>query len=231
VFSSSCSLISTSLDRSVKFWKIGALSKCPDTTNQQSSPSPILSVSLQASAGIAVSSDTGGLVEIWDISTGFCKETFQIPAAGDAYTGHRDAKLIDGRLIFVWHKDDKIYIWDTKKRELLQTLDTSWCLGLRISGDGSKILCLHDESIQAWSMWTWEPMGEMKFPVGLDGKHYLETLSIDISGVWIHSKGSSSQEGWDHGVSGSSPIPFHPSTGRPQLSFMGDALWHGGGPH
>ena len=155
IFASPFSLISVSHDRSVKFWQIGALSTDPVPADQQFTPStspPILSVSLQARAGITISSDINGGVKTWDISTGLCKAAFQIPDAKAGYLGKRDAKLIDGRLIFVWYNNDKVHIWDIGKGELLQTLDTSWVRGLRISGDGSKILCLYNDNIQAWSM-------------------------------------------------------------------------------
>ena len=39
--------------------------------------------------------------------------------------------------------------------------------------------------------------------------------------IWIHSKTSPAQEGWDFGTSGSSPTPFDPLTGRPHLDFIG----------
>jgi hypothetical protein len=61
VFSSPSSLISASIDKSVKFWQIGALSKDPVATNLESTP--IYSVSLQASCGIAISSDEEGCGE------------------------------------------------------------------------------------------------------------------------------------------------------------------------
>ena len=142
--------------------------------------------------------------------------------------GRRDAKLIDGRLIFVWYKDDKIHIWDAGKGEPLQTLDAFYCKGLRISGDGSKIIYLDYKNIQAWSMWTWELVGEVE--VGLGGQLYLDPLCTDSSRVWVHSEDTSIQKGWDFGVSGSSPIPFDPSTGRPHLDFISGAPWRTDGP-
>jgi len=169
------------------------------------------------------------VVKTWDISTGLCKAAFQIPDARDVYLGDSDAKMIDGRLIFVWFKKKAIHIWDTGKGELLQSLDMrSECRSLRISGDGSKIFFLDRESIQAWSMWTWEPVGEVK--LGLEGELYLDSLCIDSSRVRINSRDSSAQEGWDLGISGSSPIPFDPSTGRPHLDFIGGADWQTDGP-
>ena len=196
----------------------------PVTTDQQSTSPLICSVSLQAKAGIAVSHDKAGVVKTWDISTGLCKATFQIPDARNVFFGNSDAKMVDGRLIFVWFKHNSIHIWDTEKGELLQSLDmVSECRGLRISGDGSKIFFLDEESIQAWYMWTWEPVGEVK--LGLEGYLHLDSLCINSSRVRIHSYGSSAQEGWDFGISGSSPVLFDPSTGRPHLDFIGGAWW------
>ena len=228
VFSSPSSLISGSNDCSIKFWRIGVLSIDPIATGQQSTSPPICSVSLQSKAGIAVSHDEDGVVKTWDISTGLCKATFQIPAARGVGPSESDAKLIDGRLIIVWYKDEKVHIWDTGTGELLQTLDTLHCNCLRISGDGSRFFSLHVGSIQAWSMWTWEPVGEVKLE--LWGGPYLDSLCIDSSRVRIHSTGSSAQEGWDFGISGSSPVPFDPSTGRPHLDFIGGAFWQTDGP-
>jgi len=231
VFSSPSSLISASHNRSIKFWKVSTLSTDPVTVDQLSAPfaSPrILSVSLQARAGIAVSSDENGVMKTWDISTGLCKSSFQIPNTEEISLSVRDVKLIDGRLIFVWYENDRIHIWDTEKEELIKKLDTSWCRGLRISEDGSQVFCLHDGSIQAWPMWIWEPVCEVKLE--LEGILYLDSLSIDSSKVRAQICNSSTQEGWDFGTLGSSPIPFDPSTGRPHLDFIGGASWQTGGP-
>ena len=231
VFSSPSSLISVSDDQSVKFWQISTLSTNAVTADQQSALSmspPILSVSLQARAGIAISSDANGVMKTWDISTGLCKETFQTPATGDMGPGRSDTRLIDGRLIFVWYKNKGIHIWDTGKGELLQTLDILdildklWCIGLRISGDGSKVFCLFDSSIQAWSMWSWKPVGEVELK--LEGMPYLDSLCMDGSRVLVHFGNSPAQKGWDFGTLSSSPIPYDPSTERPHLDFIGDPL-------
>jgi hypothetical protein len=103
-------------------------------------------------------------------------------------------------------------------------MDTSWCRGLRISGDGSKVICLYDGIIQAWSMWTWESLGKVK--LGLKGKLYLDPLCVESSRVWVKPYKSSAQEGWNFGISGSPPVPFNPSTERPYLDCVGGTLWH-----
>ena len=161
VFSSS--LISSSQDKSIKFWQIGVSSMDPAAADSESTPAasaPIESVSLEATEGIAISSDLAGVVKIWDILTGLCKETFQTPAEG-----WRNVQLIDGRLTSVWLEDKKIHIWETKKGELPQVLDVqapNGCLDLRISGDKSKVFVLGESSIQAYSIVTGEIVGEVQ---------------------------------------------------------------------
>ena len=136
VFSSSSSLISASKDQSVKFWQIGALSINQVVTNSRPTPitlPPIQSVSLQTRVGIAISSDKNGVVKTWDLSTGLCKATFQIPDAKDIGLNKGDAQMIDGRLIFIWYKNDKLHIWDVGRGECLKTLDMSGLLSLKLT--------------------------------------------------------------------------------------------------
>ena len=217
-FSSPSSLISSSEDTSVKFCQIGGSSTNQVATDPKSTLSPsasIQSVSLQFKDGIAISSDSAGVVKTWDISTGLCKTSFQTPAEGDCW---RDAELIDGRLILVWLEDKKVHVWDAGKDELLQTLGVSGSGGLRISGDGTKVFYLGRQLIQAWSMWTWEPVGEVQ----VEGDWGLDDLQIDSSQIWVRLEDLSTQ-GWDFGILGSSPIPLsNPSTQRPSLDFIPD---------
>ena len=122
VFSSPTSLISASQDFSVKFWQISSSSTSADVTDPQFIPHtfPIKSITLQAKDGIAISSDSDGVVRIWDLSTGLCKAAFLAPAEGSYL---RDVQLIDNRLILVWHAAEKIHVWDVEKGELLQAVD------------------------------------------------------------------------------------------------------------
>ena len=231
VFSSPSSLVSLSDEGPVEFWKIGALSTDNVITNVQStlnSPACIVSISLQARDGIAISSGLDGVVKTWDISTGVCKASFQTPAGEPNAWTVMDAKLIDNRLIVVWYKYDKIHIWETGKGELLQTIDTASPFDLRILGDGSKIIGLINGIIKVWSMWTWELASEIR--LGLGGVPYLDSLCTYSPRIWIHSLRSLAQEGWDFGTSGSAPVPFDPSTGRPHLDFIGGAKWQTNSP-
>ena len=217
IFSSS-SLISASSDGSVKFWQIGTLSTDPVETGAISTPptSSIQSTTLQAKDNIAISSDSAGMVKIWDLSTGLCKASFQTPAKGNT---SRDAQVVDGKLIFVWHErgGKEIYIWDTERGKSIQTMKVhSGVWDLRISGDGSKLFCLDGELIRAWSIQTGEAVGKMQLK---DGAMCLDPLHVDGSKIWACFMGSLVQ-GWDFGVSGSSPIPLsNTPSERPYLHF------------
>jgi len=203
VFSSPSSLISASWDQSVKFWQIDVLSTDLVKTDLKSTPFtsvPIKSITLLAKDGIAVSGDEDGVMRIWDISTGICKASFQTPAKDSL---HRDVQLIDGRLIIVWHADEKIHIWDPEKGEFLQTVDAPGCglMDLRISGDGSKIFCMYYTHIQAWSMQTGEVVGRAE----IEYVHTQQSFTVDGTRAWIHYPRSEYQ-GWDFGTQGPSPI-------------------------
>jgi len=214
VFSSPTSLISASADRSIKFWQIGASSADPTETDPQSTPltsALIRSITLQPKDGITISSDSNGVVQIWDISTGICRASFQIPAKDIEYG---DSQLIDGRLIIVWHARDQIHIWDAEKGELLQTVDA---LGhelddLRISGDGSRIFCLYWSSINAWSILSGESVGVVE----VEMVEPQRSLTVDGSRAWIHHP-QSEYQGWDFGTPGSSPVQL-PSMSTLHLS-------------
>jgi WD40 repeat protein len=160
------------------------------------------------------------VVRTWDISTGLCKESLQTPAKGK---GWKDAQMIDGRLIFVWYKDEKIHIWDTKKGELLQVVeaDQTGVRDLKISGDGSKVFLLAGRFIKAWSLRTGEAVGEVE----LEDKSYQGLFRAGGSRICLCFPNSSTQE-WDFGILGSPPIPL-PSTSpeRSCLGFIGGGSW------
>jgi len=222
-FPSSSSLISASHDKSVKFWKVDtplANSVTTDLEPVALASAPIKSIVLQAKERIAISSDSDGVVMIWDILTGYCKASFQTPARNSC---KRDIQLVNNRVVLVWHADDKICIWDTENGELLQTVNAPGANfeDLKISGDGSKVFMLHPGFVEAWSIQTGEVVGKVRlisFPSP-------ESLVVDGSRVWVHSKWLKTQ-GWDFGISGTSPIPL--SNGVPngsRLHFTGGIQW------
>ena len=224
-FFSPSSVISASSDNTIKFWQIDTSSKNQTVTDLESTPltlSPIYSVSLQTTAGIAISSDRAGIVTTWDLSTGLCKVSFETPAS---IHGWRDVQFIGGRLIIIWYDDSQICIWDTSKNELLHTVDVPQMdlNGFRISGDGTKLFCLTGVSIQTWSIDTGNCLGEIELELGT--LWYLDPFQADGSRIWFQCRDLSTQ-GWDFGISGSSPAKLPPgSTGRPVLDFVGGATW------
>jgi len=226
-FSSPSSLISTSVDKSVRFWQIGASSTDPVPANPSSTSltlAPVKSITLQAKDGIAISSHSDGVVRIWDISTGSCKVFFQTQAKDSQWM---DSRLTDGRLISVWYTDKKICIWDTEKGKLLRTINKPrYAISdLRISGDGSKVLCLQYYSIQAWSLWTGKVAWEVQF--GNQGHYEHSILVIDNLRVWARLPTPKKILGWDFGITGSSPVELsYTSQNRPRLDFIsGIRLW------
>jgi hypothetical protein len=223
---SSSSLISLSYDGSIKFWQIGASS----TNLVASGPKPIppvpasvVSVSLQAEDGIAISSDSDGVVKAWDISTGLCKALFQTPDKGGIL---RDAQIIDGRLVVVWLGNEEIDVWDAEKSELLQAMEVTWDrpFALRISGDGSKVFFLDGKFIQAWSIQTGEAVGGVE----LQDEQGFDLFHMGGSRICVDSYDSPIQ-GWDFGISGSSPLPLpNISSERPHLEWI--SKYHSGSP-
>jgi len=222
-FSSPSSLISASSDKSVKFWQIDVSPTYPVETNLRSTPlksAQIMSITLQAKDGIAISSDPDGVVRIWDISTSVCKASFKTPALNYYY---RDVQLIDGILTLVWviGVNGETHIWDLEKGEDLKTVDASggdmW--DMRISGDGSKIFCLYREYIKAWSIQTGEVVGR----VDVKQVDYRHCLTVDGTRVWIHYL-QSGYQGWDFGTQGSSPIQL-PNGPPDRLYLTHTMLW------
>ena len=220
IFSSS--LISSSIDKSVKFWQIGPLPVDPVTTDSESTPlvsAKIMSISLQVTNGIAISSDDAGVVKTWDISTGLCEASFQTPAVGYYYG---DTWLIEDRLIFAWlkHEDGKIHVWDLEKSKSLQVLDIQpihWPLDFRISTDGSKVFLLYGQHIEAWSIQTGQVVGRVK----LEGRPLWDSLMVDGLRVWVCFEDLQTQ-GWDFGFPGSTPVPLPNSPlDSPHLLFIG----------
>ena len=140
----SSTLISSSCDKSIKFWKIGASLMDPAGTDSEPIPrgsATIISIYLQASDGIVISVSEGGLVKTWDLSTGLCKASFHTSAGPQS---QRDIQLINGKLIFVWCTRKKIHIWGPKKesRQTVDAISDFSTTRLKISGDGSRVFLL-----------------------------------------------------------------------------------------
>ena len=202
IFSSPSTLISASLDKSVKFWQIGAQSEDPAIIdlNPLSLPSaPIKSVVLQSKEGIAITCDSGGELKTWDISTGTCKTCQTIAKPNGVW----DGQFVDGRLIFVGSRNRIIYAWDGENGRLLWKTDVPWSRveDLKISGGGICVFGMYTPNIWAWSLQTGEVMEKMD--IGYGGSK--ASLIVDGSKVWA-CWGESKYKGWDFGIPGSIPV-------------------------
>ena len=219
-FSSPSTLISASRDGWIRFWQISALSTDLAMTDPESTPTPlplVSSISLQARDGVAISSDTDGVVKTWDIPASLCKGLSESPAE-DYKDG--DVKLINSRLVFVWYRDERVNIWDPEKGKYLlqENVSGEHLLDLRISGDGSQIFWINVGFIQVWDMWTGEAVCRVKIS---DRKPELRTM--DGSKVWIRDS-HAHLGGWDFGTPGSPPV--RPSTKPPDTLYLnGTKLW------
>ena len=202
-FSSPSSLISASIDQSVKFWQIGAQSTDLVGTDLKSTsltPATVRSITLQTQGGTFVTSDSDGIVRMWDIFTGHCKASFQTPAKG---ADKRDVQLINGKLILAWHNDKRIKTWDVEKEELLHTVDGPRDVeDIKISEDGPRVFSLGAEEIQAQSIETGNIVGKVQIEFL---PYSIGTLTVNGSIAWVHYPNVESQV-WDFGTPGSSPV-------------------------
>jgi len=195
-FSSPSTLISASKDKSVKFWQIGTSSTDPAVAYPKS-------IAPEVENGTIVPSGLDGVTKTWGILTSLCNGSPQL-LAEDSYLNN--IQSIDSRLVFVWYTEEKVYIWDAEKGELLWTINvpSDWVMDLRVSGDGSKIFCLYrksyEEFIQAWDIWTRESVGGVELQ-----NTPTEILAIDGSKVWIEVRDGYTVyiQGWDFGIPGS----------------------------
>ena len=232
---SSSSLVSASKDKSVKFWQVGASLADQAATNPEPISlvsAPIVSISLQARDGIAVSINSKGVVRTWDLSTGLSKASFQTPAK---VVGWGNARLIDDGLIIVWCDTNARFSFEGVRIRFLDVGrgGTPWAVavpdhnaeGLAVSGDGSRVFLVNCGSIRAWSVQT----GAMVGKVRLRSRAYLDPLRLDGSKVSVRFEDLSTQ-GWDFGVPGSPSVPL-PSTSldRPRLDFINGTEFKNGG--
>ena len=196
----SSSLISLSKDKSIKFWQIGASTDSGSTLPALTS---LVSVSLQANDGIALSSTTSGMVTVWDISTGLCKSSFSTPANSSSIS----MWLINGKLIVVWPSQSEWCIWYTGK-EYIKKMDistTPQSKVFRISGDGAKVFVLTGVYILAWSILEEKVVCQVKLGQGIEP--IPNSLIVNGSKVWISFEDSQTQ-GWNFDVPDLTPIPL-----------------------
>ena len=138
--------------------------------------------------------------------TGLCKASFHTPAKD---IGLGDMQLVDSQLILVWNDNEHLYIWDTEKEGPPLVVDApwkSWCMRPIISGDGSKVFMLGDDSIQGRSAQTGRHVGRVRLGGSQKVDNYYSHTG-DGSRIWVDFKDSQTQ-GWDFGTSDPTPIPL-----------------------
>ena len=224
------SLISSSNDRSIKFWQIGAPLMDPVATDPEhipSTPVSIVSIALQGKDGIAISCDGAGVVRTWDTLTGLCKASLHTSAG---FSNEIDMRVVDNRLIVVWYTFRGVYIWDNKKEQHLHqaTGFNSLIKGLKISGDGSKVFLLDQWYLQALSTQIEKAVSKVKFR----GETLDDPLIVDGSRVWVQTRCSPIQ-GWDFGTPDPIPIPLSnmpPDPSRSCLDFINGTMEGNTGP-
>ena len=225
-FSSPSSLISISeSDRSIKFWQISILSAGPtpaDLKIATLASTSIVSVSLQARDRIAITSNSAGVVQVWDLSTGLHKISFQTPATRH-FLG--DAKLVNKKLIFSWCNGSMVSIWESGNSKPPREVEAAGVSNLMVSGDGSKVFWQNYETVKVWSVQMGKLVGEVELAWQ---QEYLDPLHADGSRIWVRSKNLSTK-GWDFGMPGPPPLLVSAPFERPHLDFIYGTSW-GTGP-
>jgi len=227
VFSSPSSLISTSDDKSVKFWWIGTSLTNQVVTDPKSTAFNLASTKSTKNGPIIPIDLPDGVMKTWGVSTRSYKGSLQI---SDKDSHQSNILLIDSVLIFVWYTDGKINIWDAGQGELLHTIDVpgGTVKDLRVSGDGSKVFCLYEESIQAWDIWTREAVGKGEFQSNKNKESFFSSspsiVATDASKVWINAGFFMGVHGWDFGILGLPPHKL--SNELPDMHHLNDTkLW------
>lgn len=190
----SSSLISLSLDQSVKFWQSSSFltdSVTVDNTSTQLESASVESVHLFPKDNMAVTTESSGSVKTWTLATGTRSATFPTLAQGV-----RDVYLAGDALVIVWRtKEDEGYqVWDVRKREF-RTVESSLhkLLDLKISRDGTKIFGLDNEHIEARCLQSGEDAGLVKHQ---SSDPWRDALAVRDSKVWLES---TKDVGWDFG--------------------------------
>ena len=189
-------LTSVSPDRFFKVWQSSSFLVDSTTTGDtppQLDSTPIESIRLFAEEDTLVTSDSFGVVKIWDLKTGTCGPPFTTPARGV-----QDTHLVGDNLIVVWWEvGDKNYrVWvvgdedDKVPRTVSSSLDK--VLDLRISGDGSTVFGLGGKCIEARSIHT----GQYVCRVKLQDMEREGGLVVHGYKVWLEGTGDM---GWDFG--------------------------------
>ena len=201
------SLVSTHNDGKIRFQRIDGNSLNPLTKTTKSVGLPratIIYTTLQTEEGLAISVDSAGTIERWDLSTGLPEILLHTPQ-GEYVIG---ARLANSILIIV-HRDHSldsgwgVSTWDVGSGERLEKkpligdlsiLDPTPDRDLGISKDGTTFFVVDPANIRTWSTLTGESTGSFFH------RNYTRTsISVNLDGpiIWVHSLGRSQAWGWD----------------------------------
>ena len=226
------SLISMHSDGKIRFRRIDGDS--PDSTATDTGPtgSPrvkIVYTTLQD--GVAISVDSAGIVERWDLSTGLPEILLRVPEI--QYVS--GARLVNTTLAIV-HRDHSFHsgwgisAWDVTTGERVQRtslsgdlsiLDPTLDRDLGISKDGTTFFVVDPVNIRTWAISTGESTGS------LFHRNYTRTsspLSVDLDGpvIWVRSLGRSPAWGWDLKNLKSPPLNSSDIPNRLRLACLQD---------
>ena len=208
------SLISASSDKSVRFWQVGGSSPNQVATKKWSTGAAsigVISIYLQVEERTAITINSGGVVGLWDLSTGLRNVFFQpFEASGDNAS---DARVVEGVLTIVFYGPDsrwKITTWDVEKEAKLRTVVLPpgihvYGRELRISGDGTRVFGLDTGCIRTWSTSKGTNTGDIPFE--RQSHSYSPSFILDGSRLWVCSENSPAQ-GWDLRNPSSPPLPL-----------------------
>ena len=219
-FSSPSTLISTSADKSIKFWQIGTLSTNPvgtDPKSTSSTPVPIRSITLQAKDGIILTSDLDGVVKTWDILTGFCTASFHTPVHSDH---EEDGQLINDQLMDDQLMDDQLMDDQSINGQLVddQSINGQLIRGRLING--RLIIFQYDGQVKIWDAEKKELL------LAVDTPDKLGDLRISGDGSRIFGLGGDYIQAWSiqtGEVVGKGEIEYSKHLGS--LTVDGSKVW------
>ena len=218
------SLISMHDDGKIKFRRVDGDPPDSTTRNTQPTESPqakITYTTLQADDGFALSADSGGTIERWDLSTGLPDVLLRIPQT-EYVSG---VQLVNGILTIVhrnhpFRDDCDVSTWDVKAKKMLRRKRLSGDLSLThrtpshslgISKDGSTFFVANSKKIQTWSVSTGQSTSAITNPYHADPP---TPLPVYFHGpiVWIRCSAGSPARGLNLRDLES---PFHDSCSMP----------------
>ena len=248
-FSSYTSLISSSQDKSVKFWQIGTSSPDPVVADPEptphapsfidkwfsfwkiDSPSADLPMASPESAPPTSAPIKSITLQAKD-GIAISSHSDGVVRTWDVSTGlctasfqtpgkgdYCDAWLVNSGLISVWHVHREIHIWDVEKKEPLHTADAT--------GHNISSIRISGDGTKVFCLFqgfiqAWYILtGEVVGQIELKFSRPDRSLTVFGSKVWFNSSTLLEPLGWDFGIPGLSPVRL---TNAP-LPHPNDTKW------